>query len=191
MFERKNQNVLSAHYAKLIDHSAAGFDDEADDFITLKRADHELSDAELPLVDTIKENLSKRKLKLGRAKRAVEKYGKLSRKVIFDDDGNPHDVYELGDAEDFFKDGLKGANEAGKKFAEVERTKVKERDAIDKEAVKEKKMAKKRKRQERINGVRFYTFCAACRSNLTLFTDRNRWRSFRSYDSSFIRRRWL
>ncbi len=50
MFERKNQSVLSEHYTKLVDHTAdrEGEDDSEDEFITLKRADHELDDDELP-----------------------------------------------------------------------------------------------------------------------------------------------
>ncbi|KAJ7730205.1 hypothetical protein B0H14DRAFT_3899306 [Mycena olivaceomarginata] len=44
MFERKNQNVLSAHYSKLIEGD--GDDDDEEEFITLKRADHELDGGE-------------------------------------------------------------------------------------------------------------------------------------------------
>lgn len=56
MFERKNQNVLSAHYNNIVDHGdsdsgSSGSDpehgfgaDSEDDFITLARADHDLSD---------------------------------------------------------------------------------------------------------------------------------------------------
>ena len=39
LFERKNQNILSEHYTKLIDHGGSDSDDE---FLTLKRADHDL-----------------------------------------------------------------------------------------------------------------------------------------------------
>jgi ATP-dependent RNA helicase DDX10/DBP4 len=155
MFERKNQNVLSAHYTRLVDHSADGTYDGADgdDFITLKRTDHDLSDVETPLTDLHRENLSKRKLKLGKAKRAIAKYGGLGRKYAYDDEGNPHELYEMADAEDLFKDGLESINQAGKKFAEGERGKMKETDAVDKEEAKERKREKKRKRKERGKGV--------------------------------------
>ncbi|KAI8322715.1 DEAD-domain-containing protein [Martensiomyces pterosporus] len=48
MFARKNAGVLAEHYQKLVDHSAGDVgneDDDDADFITLKRADHALSDA--------------------------------------------------------------------------------------------------------------------------------------------------
>ncbi|KAJ1940927.1 ATP-dependent RNA helicase dbp4 [Kickxella alabastrina] len=49
MFARKNAGVLADHYQKLVDHSAGGGNDgqasdNDDDFITLKRADHTISD---------------------------------------------------------------------------------------------------------------------------------------------------
>jgi len=153
MFERRNQNILSAHYQKLVDHTVdddpAG-DGDADEFITLKRANHDLPEeraGEPP--DAHVENLSKRKLKLGKAKRAIVKYGGLARKTVFDEDGKPHDVYEMAGAEEFYKDGLEAAKEAGKKFAEGERSRMKERDVVDKQEEREKKREKKRKRKER------------------------------------------
>ncbi|KAG6825377.1 hypothetical protein H0H93_000777, partial [Arthromyces matolae] len=115
MFERKNQGVLSEHYSKLIDHDVADDDDE-DDFITLKRADHGLSDEDKPLDP---EDLSKRKLKLGRAKRSIVKNG-VAQKLVFDDEGEAHEIYELAEADDWYKSkgGLEGAQAEGKKFAE-------------------------------------------------------------------------
>jgi hypothetical protein len=163
MFERKNQTILSTHYKKLVDHDADGVqsDADADDFITLKRADHELSDAEQVPPDVHAENLSRRKLKLGKAKRAVLKYGGLARKVVFDEEGNAHDLYEMEDADEFFKDGMEGAKQAGKQFAEGERGKIKERDVVDKEEAREKKREKKRKRKEKEKGVCHFVFCLA------------------------------
>ncbi|KAJ2002427.1 ATP-dependent RNA helicase dbp4, partial [Coemansia thaxteri] len=49
MFMRKNAGVLADHYQKLVDHSGSGNADDDDDdadFITLKRADHALSDSD-------------------------------------------------------------------------------------------------------------------------------------------------
>lgn len=146
MFERKNQNILSEHYSKLIEHESG--DDEDDDFITLKRADHELEDDSLDPAD-----LSKRKQKLGNAKRAIVKNG-VATKLVFDDEGKPHELYELADAEDWFKSkgGLAGVKEEGQKFAEDERGKMKVTDLVDKEEAREKKREKKRKRKEKENG---------------------------------------
>ncbi|KAJ2895656.1 ATP-dependent RNA helicase dbp4, partial [Coemansia aciculifera] len=47
MFARKNAGVLTDHYQRLVDHAGSGDandDDDDADFITLKRADHALSD---------------------------------------------------------------------------------------------------------------------------------------------------
>jgi len=163
MFQRKNQNILSAHYRKLVDHTADDVrnDIDTDDFITLKRADHELPDGEMIFPEAHAENLSKRKLKLGKAKRTILKYGGLSRKVVFDEEGVPHEMYEMADAEELFKDGMDGAKEAGKKFAEGERGKMREVDVIDKAEAKEKKREKKRKRKQREKGVRYFMFSLA------------------------------
>jgi ATP-dependent RNA helicase DDX10/DBP4 len=143
MFERKNQNILSEHYSKLIDHEP---DDDDDDFITLKRADHDLSeDGEIE-----HDNLSRRKLKLGNAKRAIVKNG-VAKKLVFDDEGKPHELYEMADAEDWLKakGGLAGAKEEGMKFAEGERSRMKVTDVVDKEEAREKKRETKRKRKEK------------------------------------------
>lgn len=148
MFERKNQNILSAHYSKLVDHGDAVDDDE--DFITLKRANHDLSDTDAnPEID----NLSKRKLKLSKTKRAVVKYGQLGHKLIFDDEGNPHEIYEMVDPAEFYKGGLKEVKEAGQAFVEGEKDKLKGADVVDKIEAKEKKREKKRKRKDREKGV--------------------------------------
>jgi len=148
MFGRKNQNILSEHYAKMIDHGDAS--DE--DFITLKRADHDLSESKEHVEHDV-EDLSKRKLKLSRTKRMVAKYGQLGQKLIFDDDGNAHEVYEMVDPQEFYKHGIDSVKEAGRKFAEGEKGKLKEADAVDKEVAKEKEKEKKRKRKEREKGV--------------------------------------
>ena len=72
MFERKNQNILSENYSKLVDHGADGNDSE-DDFITLKRADHDLED--VPDVSTESGYTSKRKARLALSKKALAKHG--------------------------------------------------------------------------------------------------------------------
>ncbi|EED79339.1 predicted protein [Postia placenta Mad-698-R] len=144
MFERKNQDILSAHYNKLVDHSADRADSD-DDFITLKRADHELpGDDALPASDFI----SKRKQKMALSKKALAKSAPRGEKLVFDDEGNPHKVYEMKTAEEVFK-GAEDVKEAGRKFAEGERGKLKQADVADKAEAKEKKREKKRKRKER------------------------------------------
>jgi ATP-dependent RNA helicase DDX10/DBP4 len=87
MFLRKNQNILSEHYNKLVDHeddndllnNEAGEDDE---FITIKRRDHKLeSDEENePMLPT-----SKRQLNL--SKKELAKKQSKGERIIFDDEG--------------------------------------------------------------------------------------------------------
>lgn len=147
MFERKNQKF--EHYSKLVEHSD-GDSDDGDDFITLKRENHELSsDSEGHKED----NLSKRKLKMSKSKRAMLKSTEMGKKLIFDDEGKPHELYEMADAEEFFKAGPEGVKDAGKKFVEGERGRLRVADILDKEEAKEKKREKKRKRKERERAV--------------------------------------
>lgn len=142
MFERKNQNILSEHFTKLVDHATDS--DSDDDFITLKRADHDLNDSELPEHDFA----SKRKQKMALSKKAIAKGGPKGSKLVFDDEGNPHELYEMKTAEEVFK-GKDDVKEAGRRFAEDERGKLREADVLDREEAKEKKKEKKRKRKER------------------------------------------
>lgn len=148
MFERKNQKL--EHYSKLVDHegdtplasggNGSGSDDE---FITLKRADHELDEslaAEPPGA-----HLSKRKIKIGKSKKAMLKYKEAGKKLVFDDEGVGHSIYETQKPEEDVEK-IKGA---GKEFAEDERSKLKVVDVEDKVVAKEKKREKKRKRKER------------------------------------------
>ncbi|KAF7319339.1 RNA helicase [Mycena chlorophos] len=144
MFERKNQNVLSEHYAKLLD----GADADDEDFITLKRANHDLDDVPQPSEETA--DLSKRKQKMGRAKRAIMEGG-LGHKLVFDDEGQAHELYEMEDSRAWIdgRGGIKGVKEAGERFAEGERGKMKEATVVDREEAREKKKEKKRRRKER------------------------------------------
>ncbi|GAA5839325.1 hypothetical protein JCM9279_005906 [Rhodotorula babjevae] len=162
MFARKSQTVLSDHYTKLIDHgsddddegagaqgesslvgaaaSAPGGDD--DDFITLKRVDHTLDEASLPSSSFI----SKRKLKMGQSKKAMLSTKGNPSKLVFDDDGEGHAIYELGDESDF--KALGDAEQQRRAFVEREGGKLKEQDVLDKERQREARRDKKRKRKD-------------------------------------------
>jgi ATP-dependent RNA helicase DDX10/DBP4 len=151
MFERKNQNILSEHYTKLVDHSEdpLGERDEEEDFITLKRADHTLEDdGQETLPES--EALSKRKLKAAGSKKAMLKFKGVGTKLIFDEEGQAHSLYEMQDDEGFHQGDALGA---GREFAENERNRLKEADVHDKELAKEKKREKKRKRKVRESEV--------------------------------------
>ncbi|KAK7042313.1 RNA helicase [Favolaschia claudopus] len=150
MFERKNQNVLSAHYSKLIEGNGlgGGADEDEDEFMTIKRADHDLEDS---MIDE-SADMSKRKQRMmaSKAKRAMLTGG-LGQKLIFDEEGNPHELYEMEDADAWIneKGGITGVEEAGWQFAEGEKGKMREANVRDKEEAKDKKREKKRKRKER------------------------------------------
>lgn len=162
MFERKNQNILSEHFNKLVDHSADAGDSD-DDFITLKRADHELNEEELPEHDFT----SKRKQRLALSKKALAQRGAKGNKLVFDEEGNPHEMYEMKSAEEVFR-GEDDAKEAGKRFAEEERGRLKEADVVDRVVAKEKKKEKKRKRKEREREVRSVACIVVSCANLAL-----------------------
>ncbi|KAF9070409.1 P-loop containing nucleoside triphosphate hydrolase protein [Rhodocollybia butyracea] len=147
MFERKNQDVLSLHYSKLIEQDVGS---DEDDFITLKRANHDLGDA-APLKEVILENLSRRKQKLGNAKRTILLNAPTVKKIVFDDSGVGYEANPVANADDWVheKGGMEGVFEAGNKYAEAERGKMKIADVLDKQEARDKKKEQKRKRKER------------------------------------------
>ncbi|KAJ1017746.1 hypothetical protein NDA16_005065 [Ustilago loliicola] len=137
--------------------------DAGDDFLTLKRADHALEDDidaygiggdDVPItMEQAKadatENLSKRKLAMGQSKKALALAGKrgIGEKLIFDDDGEAHALYELQDEEAFKKQG--DAKTQAQRWAEEERERMQEADIKDKELAKEKRREKRRRQKER------------------------------------------
>ncbi|KAH9931522.1 DEAD-domain-containing protein [Fomitopsis serialis] len=145
MFERKNQNILSEHYTKLVEHATGS--DEEDDFITLKRADHELPADPSAMPES--EYTSKRKQRMALSKKAVVKSGPQGNKLVFDDEGGAHEIYEMKAPEEVFGEGGAAVKEAGRVFVEGERGRMKEADVKDKEEAREKKRERKRKRKER------------------------------------------
>ncbi|KAI5203981.1 P-loop containing nucleoside triphosphate hydrolase protein [Aureobasidium subglaciale] len=180
MFERKNQDVLADHYAKMVrDDDIEALDGTQmsdDDLFSIKRripVQEEKSDADssddeeqtttLAVADMnlppgakavhipgAKDALiidSKRREKLLKSKKKLLKFKESGTKLVFDDEGNAHQIYELED-EDAFK--AKGtAEEQRAKFLEEEAQRVRESDLLDKALAKEKKRAKKEKRKER------------------------------------------
>jgi ATP-dependent RNA helicase DDX10/DBP4 len=93
---------------------------------------------------------SKRREKLLKSKKKLLKFKESGTKLVFDDEGNAHQIYELED-EDAFK--AKGtAEEQRQKFLEEEAQRVRESDLLDKALAKDKRRAKKEKRKERERG---------------------------------------
>jgi ATP-dependent RNA helicase DDX10/DBP4 len=147
MFSRKNQNILSSHYTKLVDRasphpsrSANDGEDPEDEFFALKRIDHDLPAASDQLVHS---DLSKRKIRMLKSKKAMAKSGPQGHKLVFDDEGQAHEIYE-------FKEWREGTDhEDGKQFIAKEIGRMRQADVHDKEEAKEKKREKKRKRKDR------------------------------------------
>lgn len=58
MFNRKNQDILSSHYKKVVDHEGdLAKVDDGDEFLTIKRVDHELEDFSEVCVSLLKMSL--------------------------------------------------------------------------------------------------------------------------------------
>ncbi|PWN20281.1 DEAD-domain-containing protein [Microstroma glucosiphilum] len=151
------------------DDDDSGADDG--DFLTLKRQNHALDGSDDEAIRTSTSpvaerkdsldtqhseeasyQLSKRKLLQGQSKKAMASAGKrgAGTKLTFDDEGVPHELYELQD-EMAFQQGGSAADQA-KRFVEEEGEKLKQQDVEDKERVKEKRREKKRREKERGRG---------------------------------------
>lgn len=139
-------------------------DVEDDGFLTLKRADHALEEddgdayglgarkstitMEQAQADAT-ENLSKRKLAMGQSKKALALAGKrgIGEKLIFDDEGEAHALYELQDEADFKKRG--DVKSQAQQWEQEERQRMQQADLRDKEMAKEKRREKRAKQKAR------------------------------------------
>lgn len=161
MFERTNQDVLSSHYRKMVG-DGDGEDNEEDDFFSAKRVmnDDDLdkaaaegddsSDGEMPMVVDFggDEKLivdSKRREKLLKSKKKLLKFKGHGQKLVFDDDGNAHPIYELIGEDDFKAQGP--VEELRRQFVEGETEKVAEADVEDKQLAKQKRKEKRERRK--------------------------------------------
>lgn len=175
MFQRQNQDILADHYAKIrhndeedgSDVDAGKLDGEQqsdDDLFDVKRRipaegdfDPDAVPQEAPAeyaktvhIPGAKEGLvldSKRREKMLKSKKQLLKLKGAGQKLVFDEDGNAHQLYELEDEGDFRARGE--AEDQRRKFLEEEAERVAAADVDDKALVKEKRRAKKDKRKER------------------------------------------
>ncbi|OJD15218.1 ATP-dependent RNA helicase DBP4 [Emergomyces pasteurianus Ep9510] len=181
MFERRNQDILTEHYAKLINEDGTTITggapddskadaDEDNDFLSVKRrfdagddtlgaASDDDSDTSKPKVKAVQipgsEPLiidSHRREKLLKSKKKLLKYKGKGSKLVFDEDGNPHEVYEMEDEDDFKQRGSASAQRA--KFLELEAERTRLADIRDKEIAKQKKREKKEKKKEKVRAER-------------------------------------
>jgi ATP-dependent RNA helicase DDX10/DBP4 len=165
MAERQNQDVLSSHYRKILGEDAAdGSDDDDDDFLSVKRVlkDDDQLDAAAGTSTTGATTTEPKVIKLGnseliidsnrrekllKSKKKLLKYMDRGTKLVFDDDGNAHPVYELQDEDDFAQQGP--ADHLRKQFVDAETEKVKEADVGDKQAAKDRRREKRERQKAR------------------------------------------
>lgn len=175
MFERRNQDILADHYARMVkdddvDMNKLDGEQQSDDDMMVVKQRIPVDDGE-PGYDDIPDNEtlnaqasgakaiavpgaktpivldSRRREKLLKSKKKLLKFQDKGSKIVYDDDGNAHEIYELEDEHDFRARGE--AEDQRKKFLQEEAERVKEADIADKALAKEKRKAKKDKRKER------------------------------------------
>jgi ATP-dependent RNA helicase DDX10/DBP4 len=166
MYKRKNQGILSDHYQKMVAHDdkdatpgkaiaslLGGDDDDQEDFITLARAQHDLPegapDEEITIgkhgeIEMQQEDLSKRRQRMGVTKKGLLKLRGQGDKLVFDEEGGAHPLYEL-----VGEDAIADVHDERRRFVAAEAERLKSADVLDKQAVKDLKKEKKRKRKER------------------------------------------
>ncbi|KAF3043442.1 ATP-dependent RNA helicase dbp4 [Didymella heteroderae] len=93
---------------------------------------------------------SNRREKLLKSKKKLLQFMDKGKKIVYDDEGNPHEVYELENEDDFKARGL--PEEQRQKFIEQARQIVEQADVDDKAAAREKRREKLRKRKEKERG---------------------------------------
>ncbi|ROW16764.1 hypothetical protein VPNG_01602 [Cytospora leucostoma] len=156
MFDRTNQDVLSSHYRKMV---GEGEEDDGEDFLTTKRVlnDDDLDkaagtdgDGQVKVVDFGGDQQliidSNRREKLLKSKKKLLKFKGHGQKLVFDDDGNAHPIYELVDEDEFKQQGP--VEELRRQFVEQESGKVQEADVEDKEHAKQRRKEKRERRKE-------------------------------------------
>lgn len=117
-------------------------DDDDEDFMTVKRQNHELKDEELPdLLLPASKRLERKALS---RKASLANKGNPT-KLKFDDDGVAHPIYELEGEEDFIKAG--DAKKQKEDFLTKEQKLMKVTDAADKEVERQKRQEKKEEKK--------------------------------------------
>lgn len=166
MFERTNQDILTDHYSKLVNDGDQVDDannmDEGNDFLTVKRRLSDASgidseaDGSLLLAKFDSSKVvgktplsvdSKRKEKLLKSKKKLLKLKEKGQKLVFDEEGNPHQVYELQGEDQFKQRGPADAQKA--KFLEDEQARLQTADLADKQAAKAKRKERREKKKAR------------------------------------------
>ncbi|KAJ1951048.1 ATP-dependent RNA helicase dbp4, partial [Dispira parvispora] len=170
MFNRRNQDILTDHYTKLVDwsdgqpqkvntpaetSSAAALpnskgdsdsDDDADDLLVLKRTDHQLEGTaeELMVVDPQPQTVSKRKVQRDR-KKLIKNM--RNEKWLFNDEGELVHGYGLKSEAEFMKEG--DIQERIEQNMDKHRSVMAAQDPADKERTQQRLREKRLKRKLR------------------------------------------
>ena len=178
MFERRNQDILADHYTKLVNQGVGeesnhgGVHNEIDGFLSVRRRIGESDDIHRNDLQAPENSIigggkivagigrdpilldSKRKEKILKSRKKLLQLKDKGKRIVFDDDGNAHDIYELEDEEQFKQRGAPDAQKTRFIVAEQERLQV--ADGTDKQEVKAKRKEKrvKRKAMEVLEGER-------------------------------------
>lgn len=140
----ENQTVLTDHYKNIL-HDDPGADSDSE-FLTVKRTGYSDSDPDSGSNSDTK-HTSKRRSKIATSRKSAAKLKPRGTKLIFDDDGTAHAVYELQDEDGFRAAGTAAAQRA--RFLKEEGERVKDADVEDRKMAKEKRREKKEKRKRR------------------------------------------
>ncbi|KAI0217361.1 ATP-dependent RNA helicase dbp4 [Massospora cicadina] len=125
LFARKNHTVLAQHYTKLVDHVESEGTDSQDEERQEVKA------------------LNKRQVQ--KLKRKTIRNAPKGEKLVFDDDGVAHSMYEIEDG-DAFADAV-DLKAVQKEHFDTEQRKLAQEDLVDKDVAKDKKRAKQLKRK--------------------------------------------
>ena len=154
MFERRNQGILSDHYSKL-----TGGDAEDDVPFLVPKPDVRGKDPNGDNIshrDTTSNTAlsfpidSNRRAKLLKSKKALLKFKSKGTKLVFDDTGEAHPIYELEDEAKFRQKG--DAESQREKFVAEEGLKLQAVDPADKSALKAKRRERLERRKQRERG---------------------------------------
>jgi ATP-dependent RNA helicase DDX10/DBP4 len=156
--QRTNQDVFSSHYRELLGDEASD-DDSDEDFLSVKRVingdgmeqsgQKEKGPKVVDLGGTQLVIDSHRREKLLKSKKKLANLRGKGTKLVFDDEGNSHAIYELQGEDEFHK---QGPEDLRQQFMETEGARIREADVEDKQLVKEKKKEKRLKRKARERG---------------------------------------
>lgn len=167
MFERTNQDVFADHYAKLVnDNDKAEVKENTNpeddnEFLSVKRRlsvesnlESEIEDSAIPPKPVLGQDTnipvvvdSRRREKLLKSKKKLLKFKEKGKKLVFDDEGQPHQIYELEDEQQFKQRGPADAQKT--QFLRAEQERLQAADLADKLAAKAKKKERRERRKAR------------------------------------------